>query len=182
MRPLGYRQQRSIPACAGEPRRRRPRAGGCRVYPRVCGGTKTLPGGELTAIGLSPRVRGNLRRQSDDLLVIRSIPACAGEPMRQDPKLPQHKVYPRVCGGTAVRVRAKSGKEGLSPRVRGNPCDAAQGYGAAGSIPACAGEPRAAKFPRAPATVYPRVCGGTGGGGILWYKAPGLSPRVRGNP
>ena len=59
-------------------------------------------------------------------------------------------------------------KQGLSPRVRGNP---RMGYGNgrwARSIPACAGEPRSKDRIRVPTEVYPRVCGG-------------LSPRVRGN-
>ena len=49
----------SIPACAGEPR---PRVCACmppRVYPRVCGGTRSFGEGLATSQGLSPRVRGN---------------------------------------------------------------------------------------------------------------------------
>ena len=33
--------------------------------------------------------------------LLRSIPACAGEPAYQGPTLGHRKVYPRVCGGTA---------------------------------------------------------------------------------
>ena len=71
---------RSIPACAGEPcgcplpgRR-----GG--VYPRVCGGTVTDVDGQLSAEGLSPRVRGNPASASGSMVTVGSIPACAGEP------------------------------------------------------------------------------------------------------
>ena len=53
------------------------------VYPRVCGGT-AAEGGLWTGAG------------------IRSIPACAGEPVRR-------------------RFQEHSGTLGLSPRVRGNP-------------------------------------------------------------
>ena len=54
-----HRRQRSIPACAGEPPRRSPRACPPSVYPRVCGGTR-LPRRPVSPIhGLSPRVRGN---------------------------------------------------------------------------------------------------------------------------
>ena len=51
-----------------------------RVYPRVCGGTGGKYAENKSAVGLSPRVRGNL------VLVLflgeffGSIPACAGEP------------------------------------------------------------------------------------------------------
>ena len=49
----------SIPACAGEPRRRRERLRRRPVYPRVRGGT-AVPGGVGEADpGLSPRARGN---------------------------------------------------------------------------------------------------------------------------
>ena len=50
---------RSIPACAGEPCRRRIAAGIPGVYPRVCGGTTPPWGVTGAARGLSPRVRGN---------------------------------------------------------------------------------------------------------------------------
>ena len=53
------REQRSIPACAGEP------LGTCflrwvaGVYPRVCGGTSIMRIRSPRKSGLSPRVRGN---------------------------------------------------------------------------------------------------------------------------
>ena len=71
---------RSIPACAGEPRHYRSLRSRCRVYPRVCGGTTGPLYRSSRRRGLSPRVRGNqlfraTRRQTGG-----SIPACAGEP------------------------------------------------------------------------------------------------------
>ena len=74
--------QGSIPACAGEPSRWTYARDAYRVYPRVCGGTSLSRSQGRTEGGLSPRVRGNppLRGQSPEL--IRSIPACAGEPWR----------------------------------------------------------------------------------------------------
>ena len=72
----------SIPACAGEPidlfARRRIDG----VYPRVCGGTLPLPLERRLGIGLSPRVRGNLAAAPGASPGHRSIPACAGEPRR----------------------------------------------------------------------------------------------------
>ena len=49
----------SIPACAGEPGRRRGASALFEVYPRVCGGTSALIALRSVASGLSPRVRGN---------------------------------------------------------------------------------------------------------------------------
>ena len=64
---LGYRDRavgvfRSIPACAGEPYDSRPVVGLGMVYPRVCGGTPDLRAQQTEQAGLSPRVRGNLRK------------------------------------------------------------------------------------------------------------------------
>ncbi len=90
-------------------------------------------------------------------------------------------VYPRVCGGTPGPPITKPSTRGLSPRVRGNHLGLEVVFACDRSIPACAGEPVAG--PAAPATceVYPRVCGGTQGGQREDVRAPGLSPRVRGN-
>ncbi len=111
----------SIPACAGEPAALRVETMRDRVYPRVCGGTPRT--GERVSIvyGLSPRVRGNRRKEQLPNGHIRSIPACAGEPTWRRDAGRGPKVYPRVCGGTPDGQRVGL----VAPR----------------SIPACAGEP-----------------------------------------
>ena len=92
------------------------------------------------------------------------------------------RVYPRECGGTTTRTSAVPYHSGLSPRVRGNQA-AHQRHRLAGrSIPASAGEPgRVGPLP-ALLKVYPRECGGTPTRSANGESAPGLSPRVRGNP
>ena len=177
-------KRRSIPACAGEPRRPRLRLCRFAVYPRVCGGTgRPLPQ-DVPHPGLSPRVRGNRPRSLPCPAAPRSIPACAGEPRSTACLAFLGRVYPRVCGGTGRPLPQDVPHPGLSPRVRGNPGD---GYPRAGctasrSIPACAGEPLSLPHTLHPERVYPRVCGGT----FALDKGPiagaGLSPRVRGNP
>ena len=107
----------------------------------MCGGTLQRPEVERGAWGLSPRVRGNPVRDAEDLAAEGSIPACAGEPLRQAWAAQRTGVYPRVCGGTYVRGRVMAGMEGLSPRVRGNLLEGAGEIAGPGSIPACAGEP-----------------------------------------
>ena len=213
----------SIPACAGEPaaRPRRPRrtkvyprvcGGTCgrprrprrtKVYPRVCGGTQALLIFVVPATGLSPRVRGNRIPAAAVVDVIRSIPACAGEPAHvllvrrsllgsipacagEPPSvrggIVDVWVYPRVCGGTAQCARRHRRRMGLSPRVRGNLAFFRGRQCCHGSIPACAGEPP----PWPPRwrgwRVYPRVCGGTIRAPRAARHHTGLSPRVRGNP
>ena len=107
-----------------------------------------------------------------------------------------------MCGGTSTRWARWQRGEGLSPRVRGNHDALTVRKALRGSIPACAGEPRAGSsgvapqqvYPRAcagepgrtpwPAVagkVYPRVCGGTVCAATRRSRPTGLSPRVRGN-
>ena len=132
----------SIPACAGEPVWRVPRYQGAKVYPRVCGGTGLRRWQDGVGLGLSPRVRGNLRSVRLGSPSRRSIPACAGEPARTAPDTRRTGVYPRVCGGTPSPAIACRTRGGLSPRVRGNPLCKAPASATPRSIPACAGEPR----------------------------------------
>ena len=86
-----------------------------------------------------------------------------------------------MCGGTAAGAYLDEVTLGLSPRVRGNPPGALRANCAAGSIPACAGEPQDDLRPAVCPTVYPRVCGGTGSLVLSAMRTAGLSPRVRGN-
>ena len=71
----------SIPACAGEPRGAMRVLPAAKVYPRVCGGTPAGLTRWRRYAGLSPRVRGNREPLIDKIACLRSIPACAGEPI-----------------------------------------------------------------------------------------------------
>ena len=132
--------------------------------------------------GLSPRVRGNRCSGSRAGAVRRSIPACAGEPGTETGEVATWRVYPRVCGGTAVVERGGLSGRGLSPRVRGNRFRKWSATDRDRSIPACAGEPLAEAAMKHGSLVYPRVCGGTSSTAPIDSTKPGLSPRVRGNP
>ena len=132
---------RSIPACAGEPRRHLGIPGVSEVYPRVCGGTALCVFGKRFQRGLSPRVRGNPAHWGGCGRRAWSIPACAGEPRPARGLWLARAVYPRVCGGTLWDGESDADDCGLSPRVRGNQPTAAFSGGMPGSIPACAGEP-----------------------------------------
>ena len=174
-------RSRSIPACAGEPRRGRPVRPGRRVYPRVCGGTRARHESQPIARGLSPRVRGNHGRHQAGQMPVGSIPACAGEPPWRGWAAHCCTVYPRVCGGTtAVRLRNRQ-PQGLSPRVRGNRLQPDRHERCLRSIPACAGEPPVEADSQPMVEVYPRVCGGTQRKTEWTLRREGLSPRVRGN-
>ena len=135
----------SIPACAGEPNPLIKPIFQIWVYPRVCGGTLCLTQRTELRVGLSPRVRGNRLVTGGLRVTRRSIPACAGEPGGYRGADLSVRVYPRVCGGTPLEIVAVTGQWGLSPRVRGNPPLQSSFRPSPGSIPACAGEPRAVR-------------------------------------
>ena len=171
----------SIPACAGEPTPGTVSVLHAGVYPRVCGGTECVVTAKPFRYGLSPRVRGNHLQAESQGRAPWSIPACAGEPRLSYFDSSISGVYPRVCGGTPRTARPAAARPGLSPRVRGNPAQPADGAAPERSIPACAGEPAPTTGGTCPAKVYPRVCGGTAPRPPQSGPAQGLSPRVRGN-
>ena len=90
----------SIPAYAGEPGGRAMPPDDLAVYPRVCGGTRPQADAPKGAVGLSPRMRGNLGKDGCMPGIARSIPAYAGEPAESSRSSNARAVYPRVCGGT----------------------------------------------------------------------------------
>ena len=147
----------------------------------MCGGTSSQNRAGLRHRGLSPRVRGNPGRLRVAALILRSIPACAGEPFCCAGWGWSRTVYPRVCGGTGAGGVVAEGIGGLSPRVRGNRPSRWGWRRPARSIPACAGEPTAPAASSTNTRVYPRVCGGTQGKFSGAATGTGLSPRVRGN-
>ena len=131
------------------------------VYPRVCGGTGSIPTLGCKEIGLSPRMRGNPAGHAVPGSGNGSIPAYAGEPTPAFSPAAAAQVYPRVCGGTDLNSMRPYLVGGLSPRMRGNLRPAIHAMARPGSIPAYAGEPSAARRPSSVIRVYPRVCGGT---------------------
>ena len=171
----------SIPACAGEPALATTNTRRRRVYPRLRGGTCWKQSAPWVWRGLSPLARGNLVLLAELLRSKGSIPACAGEPTTWANASPARWVYPRLRGGTTVPGGGAPATKGLSPLARGNRLLARVWCLAAGSIPACAGEPGwrcgALDF----AGVYPRLRGGTGLRRPLHARQQGLSPLARGN-
>ena len=171
----------SIPAYAGEPDRPMAAPSGHKVYPRVCGGTSAKNDPWASGVGLSPRMRGNPAEDNAGGSSSRSIPAYAGEPNQLNAQRHSARVYPRVCGGTAIWPTPDVWDGGLSPRMRGNPLTGLAAGLRVRSIPAYAGEPSTIFDPAPVHSVYPRVCGGTLCSITTAPSLSGLSPRMRGN-
>ena len=172
----------SIPACAGEPIPVEHVSVIRRVDPRVCGGAELWADPAMRATGRSPRVRGSPSASRSNLLISRSIPACAGEPEGGDGRRGLRRVDPRVCGGAYSRSFIAVRRAGRSPRVRGSPGTPPSTSSRPGSIPACAGEPFQSSFVKSLERVDPRVCGGAHERQPVECVASGRSPRVRGSP
>ena len=134
-----------------------------------------------TWLGPSPRVRGSRFEFVQEYPRARSIPACAGEPVKLAERCLDLAVHPRVCGGAEYRTSPPTSVKGPSPRVRGSlRIHAADPHGH-GSIPACAGEPAVQDEPCDRVGVHPRVCGGASRLRRRTLSPGGPSPRVRGS-
>ena len=106
------------------------------------GGTLWQGAALLARWGLSPLARGNRLFGYPLAVEGGSIPACAGEPKALLQRLPASRVYPRLRGGTGGSLFWPLSVWGLSPLARGNRPKLAERPARAGSIPACAGDPR----------------------------------------
>ena len=93
----------SIPAGAGEPRCPMTRPANSRVYPRGCGGAIRLDvrRASVSGKGLSPRVRGSLRRLDPRAppSAMGLSPRVRGSPSIHRGGIAPKWVYPRGCGG-----------------------------------------------------------------------------------
>ncbi len=99
---LAHWLRRFIPACAGNGSSGGASWKGPSVHPRVCGerctGTRKAP----RIPGSSPRVRGTADPAVVDVLLLRFIPACAGNGREWPNESTPRSVHPRVCGERRV--------------------------------------------------------------------------------
>ena len=150
------------------------------VYPRTGGGNGGIGLLYLALNGLSPHGRGKQRQPPIIQLILRSIPARAGETVPGGFGQLEHGVYPRTGGGNGVSGQRGTHVEGLSPHGRGKreifpfPCRSL------GSIPARAGETKASTALDLRFEVYPRTGGGNRGRCQTPATGCGLSPHGRG--
>src|SRR5208283_3222240 len=108
--------------------------------PRVGGGTLRRWRGTPTAVGPSPRGRGNRLERLDRPIPLGAIPAWAGEPWSGQACPADRRGHPRVGGGTLRRWRGTPTAVGPSPRGRGNRYSEQWAAPRIRAIPAWAGE------------------------------------------
>ena len=170
----------SIPACTGNPLRDASADEVFAVYPRVYGESFDAQSVQVSARGLSPRVRGIRLHWGCYLLRRGSIPACTGNPSCQGQCRRYCWVYPRVYGESAGVSGDVFAETGLSPRVRGIPSTRRHNGKDCRSIPACTGNPPRRGARAGSLRVYPRVYGESAHVRMRRTSQTGLSPRVRG--
>ncbi len=177
----GQRNQRSIPACAGQPLTVVMRSIACGVDPRVRGAAQIGIGFVFLLHGRSPRARGSHPGCPRTHRPPGSIPACAGQPRNTSWRGFPAGVDPRVRGAAQAVRTCHQDLSGRSPRARGSPKSWVVGHGGAGSIPACAGQPCSPKSGSKHSRVDPRVRGAAPGESGRQERGPGRSPRARGS-
>ena len=130
-----------IPACAGEPSRRRLASWIDKVHPCVRRGAHPPDLQSRPARGSSLRAQGSRPDVPERALRGGFIPACAGEPPSIRGTTSGRRVHPCVRRGASVPMAAAAHDGGSSLRAQGSP-NANEGEEIpAGFIPACAGEP-----------------------------------------
>ena len=113
-----------------------------RDHPRVCGEHIMANIAASIPQGSSPRMRGTRAIAFATSLLVRIIPAYAGNTKDLRPSYVGWRDHPRVCGEHSSIAWAISMRPGSSPRMRGTRRTCARRMSAGGIIPAYAGNTR----------------------------------------
>ncbi len=126
---------RFIPASAGNTREFCLPLTNRTVHPRVCGEHTATPLTDPRSPGSSPRLRGTHAAEPGPAVLVRFIPASAGNtgPCRNGSRQPW--VHPRVCGEHSTAFSGRLQCIGSSPRLRGTPHNAVGDMDSRGSSP-----------------------------------------------
>ena len=150
------------------------------VHPRAGGELASAEAHSLPTIGSSPRGRGTLRRQHRQDLVLRFIPARAGNSSSADVIQVTPPVHPRAGGELGSPAPSASAAAGSSPRGRGTHPYHRRRRRRDRFIPARAGNSPPGTSPRHRWTVHPRAGGELKQSAVRRSASAGSSPRGRG--
>ena len=171
---------RIIPARAGQTNTYRDMYNQPPDHPRACGANGLLAQLVRAAFGSSPRVRGKPRFGRAASMVLRIIPARAGQTKRALQGNPLTTDHPRACGANVAGKSEKTVRVGSSPRVRGKLMPVTVDISPVRIIPARAGQTMPIYSTPVLSTDHPRACGANDVRVIAAYAIYGSSPRVRG--
>ncbi len=133
---------RFIPARAGNRLEGALASGKLTVYPRSRGEQWSASMTNASTLGLSPLARGTGKKKVCVFLVIRFIPARAGNRTGRRRRSATNSVYPRSRGEQVAHLAVIAGKFGLSPLARGTGWAFSLGKTKGRFIPARAGNSR----------------------------------------
>ena len=176
----GAAVERIIPAHAGQTCAcpSRPRA--WTDHPRACGANDGLPNTYRSLGGSSPRMRGKLSDDPHGIILLRIIPAHAGQTPAQlwmDSLTADH---PRACGANVILHLQYATGVGSSPRMRGKLIRIHLNHLDLRIIPAHAGQTSACSRYRHWSADHPRACGANSLSLMRARATSGSSPRMRG--
>ena len=130
--------------------------------------------------GSSPRVRGKLAGHMLSTVLLRIIPARAGQTATGHPAYLATPDHPRACGANTIRRVQARLLLGSSPRVRGKLIIRLWVALVIRIIPARAGQTLGGSLENNSKPDHPRACGANIGVDVSDTLGGGSSPRVRG--
>ena len=133
-------------------------------------------------VGSSPHARGTLHQVVAHLVMLRFIPACAGNAPPPRPARPSTTVHPRMRGERMVSPNIVVSPTGSSPHARGTRPALSGSILCCRFIPACAGNASRQAGARARQPVHPRMRGERRLAARNGAKTTGSSPHARGTP
>ena len=169
-----------IPACAGETCGQRSGAGQAPDHPRLRGGNGAFLVWPTLSRGSSPLARGKPALTVSTRVIIRIIPACAGETSSLNCATRSGRDHPRLRGGNLPPLPVEVGVYGSSLLARGKQEPRGHPLLHAGIIPACAGETGSSARRHRRTSDHPRLRGGNGVSVPRHTASSGSSPLARG--
>ena len=130
--------------------------------------------------GSSPRARGTADVVQQRTILVRFIPACAGNRSTRSRNCAPPTVHPRVRGEQGHHLGKPGAGAGSSPRARGTGRCTRRQRCRRRFIPACAGNRLLMRRNEHGAPVHPRVRGEQYRHMAMGSRADGSSPRARG--
>jgi len=169
-----------IPACAGNTSMLWIFSVFMSVHPRMRGEHRSSRPKIAVSCGSSPHARGTRVKQRGYSLLMRFIPACAGNTRTRSSRPMCNTVHPRMRGEHVARCVVLAPRHGSSPHARGTLARQAARAAYRRFIPACAGNTFFALLFFAAAAVHPRMRGEHLDGRHLSVDRNGSSPHARG--
>ena len=173
---------RIIPARAGQTFQRSKTWQPTPDHPRACGANPFSGLAVALIAGSSPRVRGKPRFGRAESVVLRIIPARAGQTRCLYFCFFCCSDHPRACGANLELATSADVNAGSSPRVRGKLKQKQKTIICARIIPARAGQTVHWSAIASKSSDHPRACGANKYVPLDMKPADGSSPRVRGKP